>query len=235
MERASLRAVIVLGLLVTFVGGTGIFAVFSDRATGGLNSVTSGERAKAADLKIQTGLIRPDTTVLPCADATGGPFEDDITDVQFSLGSISPGAVYENRWLCLKNAGSSRLNLSASVIDLTDLEADCTGDEAAAGDTDCGNPTGVLNAGELSPLVGVRIAVIDCADYTSELSSGGLIALPSYSSVPLGSATGLQLDPAQVACLSLHFAYLPDVTEPQLQVSQSDTVNWRFAFDGVAG
>jgi hypothetical protein len=230
MERASLRAVIILGLLVTLVGGTGIFAVFSDRATGGVNSATSAERAMAADLKIASALIFPDNTALSCASAATAAFEDDITDAQFVLGTIYPGTTYENRWLCLQNAGSSRLFVTASAIDLTDIEADCTGDEAAAGDTDCG-----VGAGELSPLVGVRIAVVDCADYATEAAPGALIALPSYTSVALGSATGLQLDPGQVACLGLHFAYIAEVTETQLQVAQSDTVTWRFAFDGTAG
>jgi predicted ribosomally synthesized peptide with SipW-like signal peptide len=35
MGRQSLRIVMVLGVLVTLVGGTGIFAAFTDRATTG--------------------------------------------------------------------------------------------------------------------------------------------------------------------------------------------------------
>ena len=49
MGRHTLRITIVLGMLVTLLGGTGIFATFTDRATGGQATVSSGARPKAAE------------------------------------------------------------------------------------------------------------------------------------------------------------------------------------------
>jgi hypothetical protein len=52
VQRRLAVATIGLGSLVTLMGGTGIFAVFTDRATTGTSKVDSGARASAADLKI---------------------------------------------------------------------------------------------------------------------------------------------------------------------------------------
>src|SRR3954471_5430377 len=50
MRRPALVTIIVLGSVVTLVGATGIYAEFTDRATTGTNTATSGERPRAADL-----------------------------------------------------------------------------------------------------------------------------------------------------------------------------------------
>ena len=44
---------------MTLIGGAGIFAVFTDRAKTGSSSVTSGERASAADLLIASSPTGP--------------------------------------------------------------------------------------------------------------------------------------------------------------------------------
>src|SRR5512141_61809 len=111
MERASLRAVIVLGLLVTFVGGTGIFAVFSDRATTGQSDVTSGELAKAADLKIAAAQPQDPMNSGPFMC---DPFTDDLVTPLFNF-TATTGGGYE-RFLCVQNDGSSSVDLSLTAI-----------------------------------------------------------------------------------------------------------------------
>src|SRR5215470_6940644 len=104
MARQSLRIVIVLGALITLVGGTGIFAVFTDRATAGNNSVTSGERPRAAELKIapEDPSQHPAGAAL-CSPAVT-PWDDDTTTAQFTVGSIQPGQNMQSAYLCLWNA-----------------------------------------------------------------------------------------------------------------------------------
>src|SRR5690348_3456865 len=152
MGKQTLRITIVLGMLVTLLGGTGIFATFSDRATAGDNSVTTGERARAADLKIAPAdpSQQPAGATL-CLPATT-QWTDDTTTGQFTAGSLHPGDNMGPSYLCLLNAGTAPLIVNASVIDLVDADVDCTGDEAAAGDTTCGidQTTQQPQEGELS-------------------------------------------------------------------------------------
>ena len=54
MTRPLLRALMVLRVVVTLVSRTGLFAVFSDRATTGQNDVGSGVLSHAANLQIAT-------------------------------------------------------------------------------------------------------------------------------------------------------------------------------------
>jgi predicted ribosomally synthesized peptide with SipW-like signal peptide len=58
MERRTAFAIMAIGVVVTLLGGTGIFAVFTDRAETGKGSVTSGELPHAADLQIANLLSR---------------------------------------------------------------------------------------------------------------------------------------------------------------------------------
>ena len=73
MGRHTLRITIVLGMLVTLLGGTGIFATFTDRATTGTSTITSGERPKAADLQIAAANPDTSTGVFNC-----GTYADDL-------------------------------------------------------------------------------------------------------------------------------------------------------------
>jgi hypothetical protein len=228
MERASLRAVIVLGLLVTFVGGTGIFAVFSDRATTGTSDVTSGELAKAADLKI--------AAAQPPDPMTGGPFicdsfTDDLATPLFSF-TASTSGTGDERDLCVRNDGSSAVNLSLTAIDIVDSDIACTGDEAAFGDTTCGldQTTMQPQAGELSPNLTIETNLYDCG-----MGIELLPIVPNFSSslADLGATpTGLwSLAPGGSVCVQLRVFWR--ATGDAAQVSQSDEATWRFAFDGA--
>lgn len=232
MHRQALRITIVLGLLITIVGGTGVFATFSDRATVDNNSAISGARPKAADLKIEQASVDPDTGQINCNADSGQPFDDDnLTTGLYSATNVQPNSNLGNTYLCLRNAGSSPLSLTVSVIDLADLDVDCTGDEHAAGDTTCGlNATQQPQAGELSPLLYVEFDEGMCA-------TGGFLP-PIDAAAPLPSTTAVsfaaqQLQPGSIECLRIDVAY-PTPSPTDALLAQSDQATWRFAFDGVA-
>ena len=232
MERHSLRIVIVLGILVTLLGGTGIFAVFTDRATTGTATITSGERTRAADLKVALADKSEDGSV-NCDPDLNGMVEafDDLVSPLFSATDVQPGQTANVTYLCLSNAGSGPLDATATVIDLTDLEDGCTGDEEAAGDTTCG----AGDAGELSPLLLIDFDLLDCVG-----SGGSLSIITGYTEAPAAYAatpwhfTADPIEPGATACLRITSRYPAGVDEADAQQAQTDTVTWRLAFDVTA-
>lgn len=228
MARHSLRIVIVLGVLVTLLGGTGIFAVFSDRATTGTNDVTSGSLGRAADLKIATAQPQDPMNSGPFICGT---FVDDLATPLFTFTATSGNG--DERFLCLRNDGSSPVDVSLSAIDIVDADIDCTGDEAAFGDATCGvnQSTAQPQAGELSPNLTIETDLYDCS------TGGGLITpgVPDFSS----SLAGLGSTPESLwsvsaggsVCVRLRVFWR--ATGDAAQISQSDESTWRFAFDGV--
>ena len=238
MGRQTLRITIVLGMLVTLLGGTGIFATFTDRATAGDNSVTTGERARAADLKIAaydpSQALAGQTFCLPATTQ----WDDDTTTAQFTAGSLQPGQHMGPAYLCLLNAGTAPLMVNASVLDLVDADTDCTGDEAAAGDDTCGidQTSQQPQQGELSPLLLIDLTAISCSDPGTAIEGGTEHTLSQYGAQQIHftpGATGISLAPNTVACLKLQ-AFYPTPTETEAQIAQSDRVTWKFAFDATA-
>lgn len=235
MGRHTLRIIMVLGVLVTLVGGTGIFAVFSDRATTGENSVTSGERSRAADLKIiQAAEVTGTVTCDPDSDG----LRDELDDLPFGVISgtgAQPGTSYFS-YVCLRNAGSASLTVTASAIDLTDTEDGCTGDEEAAGDTTC--TAGEIGGGELSPMLTATVErLLTCGDSSTPQAAMAPVSLDQYAgqliSDPVIGGDPV-LAPDELICVRIVVAYPSTVTETQAQQAQTDSVRWRFAFDGTA-
>jgi hypothetical protein len=225
VNRRLLVSLMAFGAVITLVGAAGIFAVFTDRATTGSSSVTSGESPSAADLKISrfTGGV----CELPADDLTANLFS--ISNAQPTAGSLAQESI------CLANVGSASLDISATVIDLLDTETGCTGDEAAAGDTTCG-PGATL--GELSSVLVVVIAQVTC-DNTEQVIpgsgvSGTLSALSSGPGTIGGAPVGVGLLPGESKCLRLQINYPTDTSETAAQIAQTDQATWRFAFDGTA-
>jgi len=224
--RGSLRIVIVLGMLITLVGGTGIFAVFSDRATTGNNSATSLGLGHAADLKIATATTQTDPQISQPFDC--GTYTDDLATGVISLTTGTTNAA--NASICIKNAGSSSVDLTATAIDLTDLDIACTGDEAALGDTTCGldQTTQQPQAGELSPLLNVQFIPFDCSGGVELVSYQGQSELDTLVSTPVALGP---LNPGQDRCFNLFVYYSASGLAAQL--AQSDQATWKFAFDGT--
>ena len=226
MRRQTLVAIMALGAVVTLIGSAGIFAVFSDRATTGTNTVTSGERASAADLQIASWPSAPG--FLDC-----GAYQEDLATGLFDLSNVQPGfsstiAGTLPTMVCLKNVGTAALLVTGSVIDLTDIETGCTGDEAVAGDATCGVTPGIQTAGELSGVLQASLKPASCLDGSPYPSAAQPFALTTPTPVDLGS-----LGPGDVACIAVIVSYPGGTSETLAQIAQSDQVTWRFAFDGT--
>jgi hypothetical protein len=229
MERHTLRIVIVLGVLVTLLGGTGIFAVFTDRATTGTNSAETGSRQQAVDLKIEQALL--DAAGVNCDGNLDGMLfnQDDLATGIFSVSGMQPGnypADADTAYVCLFNAGSGTIDVEATVIDLVDTDTGCTGDEAAAGDTTCGSN----QVGELGGAIAAQMEQLDCNSTAAStpIQSNSLAYWPA-SPAPLNAS----LAPGDVACLAFYLWVPASTDETTLQLVQSDKVEWRFAFDAA--
>jgi hypothetical protein len=126
------------------------------------------------------------------------------------------------------------VDVSSIAIDITDLDVDCTGDEAAFGDTTCGEDqtTHQPQAGELSPNLVIETDLYNCLTGSGLLTPG----VPDFSSslADLGTTpTALtNLAPNASVCLRERVFWRP-ATADAGQVSQSDEATWKFAFDGT--
>jgi hypothetical protein len=225
--RHALRITILLGILITLIGGTGIFAVFTDRATTGSNSAETGSRQQAVDLKIETALL--DVPVNCDGDLDGTLFNhDDLTTGIFSVSGIQPGdypADADVAYVCLLNAGSGTIDVEATAIDIVDTDTGCTGDEAAAGDATCGGD----QLGELSGAIAAQMEQLDCDTAASTPIQANSLANWAANPAPLSAS----LAPGEIACLAFYLWVPASTDETTLQIAQSDTVTWRFAFDAA--
>jgi len=242
MNRQLLRGVMVLGVILTLVGGTGIFAVFTDRATTATNNVSSGELPHAADLQIATASVG-DQNLDGIPDVVCDGFGDDMmlpagqTD-WISVSNVQPGYLSDDAnspMICLHNNGSSTLELTVSAIDLTDADIGCTGDEAITGDMSCGlDATMLPQAGELSPLITVNVLGLDCNDATAfGINGQDYTAYLADLAVTPMAMNALQMPPGGTLCYQVRLAYPDTASATDTQLAQSDQVTWRFAFDGT--
>ena len=220
MRRPLLATVIALGGVITLAGTTGVFAVFTDRATTGTNTFATKDLPRAAELKIATGPIAVgETWTVDC-----GTYADDLETGLVTLTDATPGGGFATDFVCVKNAGSQTVDVTTSAIEVSDLDTGCTGDEGVV-DATCGEDTNdVEQTGELSPLVDVAMHVADCQDANQPGSVIGTLA--NLSDAPVTS-----LSPGETICVKYSVDYNP--TEAEANTAQSDTVTWRFAFDGT--
>jgi hypothetical protein len=208
-----------LGLVITAMSFTGIFAVFTDRATTGTNHVDSGTQARVVDIQLATSAN---------GDCTDAVFSEDLATGIIDVSDIQPGDGPQVQYLCLRNVGTAHVTYSVSAIDLTDTETGCTGDEAEVGDPTCG--TAGAGDGELGDVLIANVVPIDCD--TQDIA-GIVIAqtLSTLDETPVELTGG---SAGEVVCLRVA-ATMPqaggDVTSDALQLAQSDQVEWRYAFD----
>lgn len=220
MQRQMLRLTLILGVMVTLLGGTGVFAVFTDEANGGPNSVTTGALAKAADLQIAGG------TAIQGAIGCQGYAENTQT-AQYTLTGLTPESAIQRSYVCLKNNGSSPLDLRLQAAAVRDLDVDCTGDEAVTGDATCGN-NGV---GELSFVVSIDAHEVNCQTL---VRTGGLAQTLDRWGTAATAFGASQLSAGGVACIEFELRYSQAATATQQQLAQSDSSTWNFRFEGTA-
>lgn len=216
MHRRLLAATMTLGLLVTAVGMSGIYAVFTDRAETGDNSVSTDAEPKVADIQI--------AAVANAQACDLAEYSESLTTGLISASDVRPTWEGDLVYVCLRNTGASSVDLTWKVIDLVDEDIACTGDELAAGDTSCGEN----GAGELADHIYVHGSVVDCATGTPD--GGAYMSL--LAGLTASGSPGL-LAAGDTMCLSFQGFY-PMPSDPlTAQLAQSDRVTWRFAFDAA--
>jgi hypothetical protein len=220
-RRALLTSIAALGSVISLASTTGVFAVFHDQATTGTNTFATKGLPHAAALQLATGSV---TVGVATWSVDCGTYSDDLESGLMTLTDAAPGAGFDTDFVCVKNAGSQTVNVTASTIDVTDVDTDCTGDEGSV-DTTCGadQTTSAAQAGELGPLVDVSVVHADCSD--ANQGGSGIGPVPTAT---VGVAT---LAPGEKVCVRFDMSY--DPTEADAQVAQSDTLTWKFAFDGT--
>ena len=216
MRRSILLSMVILGGVVTAVAGTGTFAPFTDRATTGTNSVASGTRPKAADLKILSPGAFAECT------AANAPYVDDSTTAEATLTDAQPGAG-QSLFFCLKNAGASTLTITETTTGVVEVDNACTGDEASV-DQSCGGN----GAGELGSVLFWESYKYDC------VSGSGPVNVPFGNSLAAPTPVSLgTLAPNEVGCYVANVRYPQNRPADEVQRAQSDTVTWKYAVDAT--
>jgi hypothetical protein len=214
--RRLLAATMTLGLLVTGIGFTGIYAVFTDRATTGENSVTTDQEPRVADIRI--------ASVDAPGDCATADYTEDLLTGIVNANSVRPGWADDPAYLCFRNVGASDITLSTRAIDVTDVDIACTGDEEAAGDESCGED----GEGELAAHLNLVTQFVSCTTGTPDQGTAGAFSAFVAQSLPAGQITS-----GATRCFEVVVSY-PEPSDPiDAQLAQSDEVTWRFAFDAV--
>ena len=222
-RRPLLTSIAALGGVITLASTTGVFAVFTDRATTGTNSFDTRSLPHAANLEIAAGTL--DAPNGQPWTVSCGAYGDDLVTAPITMTDAVPGSGLGGDFMCLKNAGSQTVDVTTSAIDVSDEDTGCTGDEPVVDDT-CGvdQTLGTPQAGELGGLVKISMITASCND--ANQGGAGLGPVTSLANRSVGSLT-----PGEVICVRFDADY--DPTESQAQIAQSDTVTWKFAFDGT--
>jgi hypothetical protein len=219
-RNTHLWSVIVVGAIVTSVGGTGIFAVFTDRATQGPNTIESGPRPRAADIQIG------DFVSGTCAQ-----LHDDLTTAIWSVTNRQPGESSSHNF-CVKNNGAARATITLTTLDLAESDPQCTGDEQSV-DPLCGSGAG---QGQLAGRLVVGLDTdADCDLSFGETGDlGGSQGLSTLAGNPAAITSTGGLAAGSTTCLQVRVIYPSSTSVNDAQAAQSDSVSWKFAFDGAA-
>jgi predicted ribosomally synthesized peptide with SipW-like signal peptide len=223
MSRYPVQGVLALGVLITSISGAGVVAVFSDTATTFPNTVETGEQPHSS-LQIGGGRFDSSTN----GDIVCFGFVDDLQTPLIAASSLAPGTGQSSDPFCLKNNYSGNVSINVTVIDLSDVDIHCTGDEAVY-DSTCiappDLPPGQSLDGELSPLLRIQLHRAQCspADVLNEYDD----SLTGLQTTPrdLGS-----MSPGEVACFGLYVRYPATAAYEDQEAAQTDMASWRFAF-----
>lgn len=218
--RRLLATTMALGLVVTAMNFTGIFAVFTDRATTGATGGDSAALPGAADIEI--------ARALSAVDCPEQDYVDDLIGDLVQWSDAKPGDSLSTHWFCVKNVGAASVDVTVTAFDIASSDIACTGDEATAGDVSCGTGLGELNA-----VVYIGVQQYDCATGT-DIGGTAEVTVTGMSVTP--KAVGTTIASGDVVCVELLTYYPPVGAAASLtlaQMAQSDAISWRFAFDAV--
>jgi hypothetical protein len=210
----------VMGAVITMVGGTGIFAVFSDRAEIATNSTYSGPRPHAADIQVAQGSLAG--SALTC-----GPFSDDLGHGLWAVEDLQPGDSL-TQYACIKNVGAAPLAISMAISWIAIADDTCTGDEATVDNT-CGQGGG---HGTIQNFLTLTALPTDCGNAGATLA-GATTTLASLAANGV-SLNADPINPDHTGCLTLTVNYPASTAEADVQAAQSDNVAWDLAIDATA-
>lgn len=219
MRRTVLFTLTILGAAFGLIAGTGVFAALTDSADSGTNSVAAAALPSSADLQLATATGGQGQPVA-C-----GSYVENLSTPWITATDVEHGD--SSSWIpfCLRNIGSQSVSLTLGVVDLTDVDVACTGDEATY-DTTCGGD----GLGELAASLYATFWERDCT--TGALVTGTFRNgfLPELAATPTAYDS---VAPGQVRCFEVAYqVYAPEAATQQTQ--QSDTATWRFRFSGQA-
>jgi hypothetical protein len=207
-----------LGGTICLLGGAVLFSALQDTARTGTNSAESAALAASAD--IQLALATWNGSSYEC-----GTFSDDLASGLVSVTGVSSGYASPTAYVCVENAGSQQVTLSALTEELVDVDFACTGDEATNGDTTCGAD----GAGELADVLSTVYSVEDCESGSQSLSAASNLEDNTTGAAGLGS-----IGAGATVCAALTIFYVVGVPEAAVQIAQSDRVTWRYRFTAQA-
>lgn len=221
MRRSFLLTVSSLGLLISLLGSTGLFAALTDSAFTGENQVDSAPLDGSADLQLATAAFVG-------LDLECGTFDDDLA-TGLIMATDLPELMQVQSYFCIRNVGSQPVDLTAGAIDLVQADPACTGDEADLGDASCGDPG---DDGELAAVLNLLWQTSPTCDNSGwvPVSPGASGTLADHVAGPVDLAS---LASGQSRCLQLG-ATIAHETATLVQVAQSDSATWRFRFTGTA-
>jgi len=206
-----------LGLMICLIGGTGLFAALTDSAHTGTNSIDSTALAPSADVQLATASTGPNGYAC-------GTFTDDLATGLLNYSNM-PFGFGIGAALCIRNVGSQPVSLTAAIDQLTDIDLDCTGDEAVY-DASCGNN----DLGELSSALDITISNDDCATGNrNTLFQPGTLATFAGAPQSIGS-----LGPGDMTCIGIGVSTNAFMDTTLKQKAQTDQTTWRFVFTGQA-
>lgn len=220
-KRLSLLLSAALGTIVTLVGVsvTGVIAPATDQATTQPNGAGTGAVAVAT-----VGL-----QLAPSDGASCGPFSDDLSSGLHAASNLQPedgsGVGTTTASFCIKNVGTAPATVAVSALELSDVELDCTGDEATL-DATCGGG----GPGELGPHLSVEFLSVAC-DVTPGGWASPRVALTSLAGAPIQIGPG-PFPPGGVGCFQARVTYQP-ASPDAATAAQSDQTTWKYAFDGA--
>jgi hypothetical protein len=228
-RRPLLASATVLGLVLGLLGFAGVFTSGTDRALTGTNDLTTPgqDQAPAVDLRLATvslELIDQFTVHANCNDDWSDDLETGIMTSEstplFDFGQ--PGTLSTFALVCVANVGtaSARVGMTVPSDSIVDSETGCEPDEEEG---DCGE------VGELSGDLVVS-APFYGADGHPACITQTLHFDRRWTLAQLGAGTAItlvDLGPGgrQVVCIGADWSTVAR--------SQSDKVEWVFAFDGT--
>jgi hypothetical protein len=219
MSRKSRVVVVAVVTTALLLGASivGAISTFEDVALWGADGghhVSTPARPRVVDLQIAIGSEE---------DGLCGTYSDNATTPVIQATLEPP--ISSGRMVCLRNAGATRdkpINVKASFTKVSDVDTDCTGQEADF-DTTCGN-NGV---GEAGPLLVPRYYEVDCD------TGNALTPFTNFGplSQPVNELTFITNQPlATRRCFFFVVWHDYGFDETLEQAGQSDTVSFTIAF-----